>query len=372
MVILVATDKFKGTLSAAEAASAMASGVRRVFPDRRVEVQPLADGGEGTVDALIAGAGGHLVPVVVTGPLGAPVDASYGLLDDGSVAIEVASATGLARLSVGEYAPLKATSRGVGELVATAIKDHPGAKILVGIGGTASTDGGTGAASALGYRFLDAGGRVLPPGGGALVKLARVDPDGATRPSGVIGLRDVSNPLLGSRGCARVYSPQKGATPEQVAVLEEAMTTLAERVRIDLGLDVAGLPGAGAGGGLGAGLVAFMGAELRPGTDVITGCVGLEAQVEGAELVITGEGSLDRQSLEGKVPAGVAAIAAKAGVSCLAVAGRIDLSDAEMRAAGFAAWGSAVEVTGADRALAHPAEAVAETTVAALTAFSGA
>jgi len=371
MAILVATDKFKGTLSAAEAASAMATGVRRAFPDQLIHVQPLADGGEGTVDALLAGAGGRLVPVTITGPLGAPVDAGYGRLDDGSIAIEVASATGLARLSPGEYAPLTATSRGVGELVATAIEDHPRAQILVGIGGTASTDGGTGAATALGYRFLDPRGRELAPGGGALRELARIDPDRATRPSGVIGLRDVANPLLGPRGCARVYGPQKGASPDQVEMLEEAMTTLAERVRIDLGLDVAELPGAGAGGGLGAGLIAFMGAELRPGTEVITGVVGLAAQVDGADLVITGEGSLDHQSLEGKVPAGVAAIAANAGVPCLAVAGRIELSEAGMRAAGFAAWASAVDAGGAERALADPAAAVEEATVAALAAFRG-
>ena len=347
----------------------MASGVRRVLPDQRIHVQPLADGGEGTVDALLAGVGGRRAQVAVTGPIGAPVDAGYGELDDGSIVIEVASATGLARLPPGEYAPLTAGSRGVGELVATAIEDHPRPQILVGIGGTASTDGGTGAATAIGYRFLDPRGRELAPGGGALRQLARIDPDGATPPPGVIGLRDVANPLLGARGCARVYGPQKGASPDQVAMLEEAMAILAERVRIDLGLDVAELPGAGAGGGLGAGLVAFMGAELRPGPDVITDIVGLAARADGADLVITGEGSLDHQSLEGKVPAGVAAIAAQAGAACLAVAGRIELSDAEMRAAGFAAWASAEDVAGAERALADPAGAVEEATVAALTSF---
>ena len=369
MVILVAPDKFKGTLSAAAASAAMAAGAQRAFPDAKIEIQPLADGGEGTVDALLAGIGGRSVTVVTTGPLGAPVEAAYARLDDGSVAIEVASATGIAQLSPDQYAPLEATSRGVGDLVATIIEDHSGAPILIGIGGTASTDGGTGAASALGFRFLDARGRELPQGGGSLVRLARIDPDGARRTSGVIGLYDVANPLLGARGCARVYGPQKGATPDQVALLEKGMAAFAERVRIDLGLDIAGLPGAGAGGGLGAGLVALMGAELRPGTEVIAAAVGLEAQIGRAELVITGEGSLDRQSLEGKAPAGVARISQTAGVPCVAVAGRIELSEAQMRAAGFDTWASAVEVAGAYRAIAEPSAAVEEATVTALTAF---
>jgi glycerate kinase len=369
MMILVAPDKFKGTLSAASAAAAMAAGARRTFPNAEIETQPLADGGEGTVEALLAGVGGDLVTVVITGPLGAPVEAAYGRLDDGSVAIEVASATGLAQLSPDQYAPLDATSRGVGDLVATVVEYHGGAPILIGIGGTASTDGGTGAASALGFRFLDAQGRELPPGGGALVRLARIDPSEARRPAGVIGVCDVANPLLGDRGCARVYGPQKGATPSEVDLLEEALATLAQRLRTDLGADVANLPGAGAGGGLGAGLVAFMGAELRSGTEVITAAVALDAQVGGCELVVTGEGSLDGQSLEGKLPAGVADMARKAGVPCVAVAGQIELSEAEMRSAGFAAWASSVEVVGADRALAEPAAAVEEATVAALTAI---
>ena len=369
MVILVAPDKFKGTLPAEEAAAAMASGAQRVFPDARIEVQPLADGGEGTVDALLAGVGGEVESTIITGPLGAPIEAHYGLLNDGSIAIEVASATGIARLSPDQYAPLEATSRGVGDLIAVIIERHPGAPILIGIGGTASTDGGTGAAAALGYRFLDARGRELPPGGGSLVNLERIDPTGAVRPSGVIGLCDVLNPLLGPRGCARVYGPQKGATPEQVAVLEAAMATFAERVQIDLGLDIADLPGSGAGGGLGAGLAAFIEAELRPGSGLIAKTVGLEDQIRGAELVITGEGSLDHQSLEGKVPAGVAKTALEVGVPCVAIAGRIELPEGELRAAGFARWASTVQVAGRDRAVAEPAAAVEEATAAALTAF---
>src|SRR5919106_53161 len=214
MVILVAPDKFKGTLPAEEAAAAMASGAQRVFPDARIEVQPLADGGEGTVGALIAGVGGHLVSLTITGPLGSPVEAAYGRLDDGSIAIEVASATRRALLSPHQYAPLEATSRGVGDLVSRVIDDHPGAPILIGIGDTATTDGGAGAATALGFRFLDSRGRELPPGGGALVGLARIDPEDARRPAGVVGLFDVANPLLGARGSARIYGPQKGATPE--------------------------------------------------------------------------------------------------------------------------------------------------------------
>jgi glycerate kinase len=371
MMILVAPDKFKGTLSAASAAAAMAAGARRAFPEAGIETQPLADGGEGTVEALLAGVGGRLVTVVITGPLGAPVEAAYGRLEDGSVAIEVASATGLAQLSPDQYAPIDATSRGVGDLVATVVDDG-GAPILIGIGGTASTDGGTGAATALGYRFLDDRGRELPPGGGALVRLARIDPNEARRPAAVIGVCDVTNPLLGDRGCARVYGPQKGATPDEVDLLEEAMATLAERIRADLGVEVADLPGAGAGGGLGAGLVAFMGAELRSGTEVITAAVALDAQIGRCDLVVTGEGSLDGQSLEGKVPAGVAGMARKAGVPCVAVAGRIELSESEMRAAGFGAWASSVEVVGAYRALAEPASSVEEATLAALTAFGAA
>jgi glycerate kinase len=369
MTILVATDKFKGTLTAAAAGSAMVAGARRVFPDANFDVQPLADGGEGTVEALLAGVGGRLVTTIITGPLGAPVEATYGRLDDGAIALEVASATGLALLSPDEYAPLDATSRGVGDLVTEVAERNTGARILIGIGGTASTDGGAGAATALGFRFLDAVGRELSPGGGALVSLSRIDSDNARRPSGVVGVSDVANPLLGSRGCARVYAPQKGASADEVAVLEEAMATLAERIRADLGLEVADLPGAGAGGGLGAGLVAFMGAELQPGTAVITRAVRLTEQIIGAELVITGEGSIDHQTLEGKVAAGVAEMARDEGVPCIAVAGRVALSDEAMRSAGFSAWGSAADVAGEERALAAPAEAVEEATHAALTAF---
>jgi glycerate kinase len=369
MTILVATDKFKGTLTAAAAASAMTAGARRAFPDARFEIQPLADGGEGTVGALLAGVGGRLVSGVITGPLGAPVQAAYGPLDDDSIAIEVATATGLAQLSPAQYAPLEATSRGVGDLVSIVMEEHFGAQILIGIGGTASTDGGAGAATALGYRFLDTRGRELPPGGGALLRLARIDPDNARRAGGVVGLWDVANPLLGARGSARVYGPQKGATPEEVELLEEALATLAERIHIDLGLNVADMPGSGAGGGLGAGLVAFMGAELRPGAGAIAGAVGLESKIGGADLVITGEGSLDRQSLEGKVPAGVAELSRKAGVPCVAVAGRIELSEEELRAAGFHAWAAAVDVVGGDRALADPSASVEEATVAALDAL---
>ena len=369
MVILVAPDKFKGTLTAPRAAEAIAVGLRRAHPDARIELQPLADGGEGTVDALRSGLGGDLVPAVITGPLGAPVEAVFGRLDDGRVAIEVASVTGLARLARYEYAPLEATSRGVGELVATVMDDYPGAPILIGIGGTASTDGGTGAATALGYRFLGARGQELPPGGGALVRLARIDNGTARRAAGVTGICDVANPLLGNRGCARVYGPQKGATPGEVELLEEAMGVLADRISADLGLDIADVPGAGAGGGLGAGLVAFMGAKLLPGAAVVTAAVGLPERIGRADLVVTGEGSIDRQSLEGKVPATVARMATEARVPCIAVAGRIELSEAEMRAAGFSAWASSVDVAGTERALSDPAATVSEATRAALAAL---
>jgi glycerate kinase len=365
MVILIAPDKFKGTLTAAEVADALAAAARSLWPNARLVLQPLADGGEGTVDALRTGIGGTIREATASGPLGAPVDATYVRLVDGSMAIEVASVTGFRLVPRDELRPLEASSRGVGELVLTALEREGEVPILVGIGGTTSTDGGTGAASAIGHRFLDRRGRVLPDGGGSLEQLARIDGDRARRPNKIVALADVSNPLLGERGCARVYAPQKGADASDVEVLEAGLSVLAERIRADLGIEVADLPGAGAGGGLGAGLVAFMGAELTGGIDAIIDAVGLEAQAGEADVIVTGEGSLDRQTLEGKVPAGVLRVAQKQKKPCVAVAGRIELSNDELQSSGFSAWSTLVDAVGEEQAMKDPSRALFEAAVIA-------
>jgi glycerate kinase len=364
MRVVIAPDKFKGSLTSREVARAMEAGLRRVFPGARISSCPLADGGEGTVDALIGSLGGRTHTHTVAGPIGAPVRASYGLLTDGRAVVEVAAACGLALLGNAEPDPLGANSYGVGQLLAAAL-DRGAAGAIVGIGGTASSDGGSGAAAALGWRFVDAQGRELPRGGGPLLDLMRVD-GAAARPVDVpvVGLYDVTNPLVGALGAARIFGPQKGATHEQVEVLERALVRLSERVEADLGLRVAELPGAGAGGGLGAGLVAFCGAELTPGLEMVMDAVGLDEQLVGADLAITGEGRLDAQSLAGKTPVGVAMRARAAGVKCVAIAGDVDLDDGALRDAGFDAAASLVAACGIEEALRRPRGAIEQATAA--------
>ena len=325
--VVVAPDKFKGTLAASKAALAIAAGLRRtesgLFASARFDLCPLADGGEGTVGALVTATSGRLVEIPAHDPLGRPISARYGLLGDGMTAVvELAAASGLHLVSAAERDAGRATTLGTGELIAAALAS--GCKRLVlGLGGSATTDGGTGMARALGYRFLDGSGRELPWGGAALAELARIEPPAAVAGSALEGVQvtvasDVTNPLTGPDGAASVYGPQKGASPQLVRQLDRALSVLGERILEDLGVDVMALPGAGAAGGSGAGAVAFLGARLRPGAELVSEAVGLSERLGGADLVVTGEGQIDAQTLFGKVPFWVAKAARQAGAGYVA------------------------------------------------------
>ncbi|WP_246149099.1 glycerate kinase [Nonomuraea turkmeniaca] len=343
--VLIAPDKFKGSLTAAEVARRVSAGLG--VPT--VEL-PVADGGDGTVDAAVA-CGFDRITIEVTGPTGERIPAAYAWHpEDDTAVVELAEASGLRRLP-GEREPLTATSYGTGELVADAVRR--GAKrVVLGLGGSACTDGGAGMAQALGARLVDAEGRELPRGGAALKALARIDMSEFADISGVefVVASDVDNPLLGPHGAAAVYGPQKGATAEDVKTLEAGLSRLAAIATQTHGLlgavehddtprpmGVAGAPGAGAAGGVGFAALAFLHADIRPGIDYLLGLLGFGTHVEGARLVVTGEGSLDEQSLRGKAPIGVAQAAAKAGVPVVAVCGRRTLSDEELKAAGIRA-----------------------------------
>lgn len=344
--VVIAPDKFRGSLTSPEVAAHVAAGLG----DVPVVELPVADGGDGTVDAVVA-SGFTRVEAEVTGPVGDPVLASYAVRDepDGRIAvIELAEASGLRRLP-GDPAPLTATSRGTGELIAHAVR-HGARRIVLGLGGSACTDGGAGMAQALGVRLLDAEGNDLPPGGAALRDLHTIDASGRLGGFEVIVASDVDNPLLGPYGAAAVYGPQKGASPQDVAVLEAGLARLAavaahthglagaaEHDGVVRAMGVAGRPGAGAAGGVGFGALAFLEAEIRPGIGYLLDLVDFDRHLEGARLVITGEGSIDEQTLRGKAPVGVAAAAAKHGAPVVAVCGRRSVGDDELRAAGIEA-----------------------------------
>jgi glycerate kinase len=334
MRIVIAPNAFKGSLSALDAAEAIAEGVRAAAPDADIALVPIADGGDGTVDALVAATRGEHRILGVRGPLGDPVDADYGLIEGGSTAvIEMAKAAGLALVPPGKRDPRITTTYGVGELLQHAY-DAGARHFIVGIGGSATNDGGAGMAQALGYHLLDEHGHELPPGGLALSRLARIHAGGVHANWKEAELEvacDVTNPLTGPSGASAVYGPQKGATPEMVAELDAALQDFAEIIRRDLGVDVERLPGAGAAGGLGAGLVAFTGALLRPGAEMVMEALRLDDRLAGAQLVITGEGRLDSQTARfGKGPAAVARHARQAGIPVLALGGSI-ADEAELR-----------------------------------------
>src|SRR2546422_9973623 len=327
MRIVIAPNAFKGSLSALDAAEAIAEGVRIVAADADLVLVPIADGGDGTVDALVAATHGERRSLRVRGPLGDPVNADYGLIEGGSTAvIEMAKAAGLALLPPAKRDPRVTTTYGVGELLQHAY-DAGARHFIVGIGGSATNDGGAGMAQALGYQLLDERGYELPPGGLALQRLARIDAAGVHanwKEAAVEVACDVTNPLTGPSGASAVYGPQKGATPEMVAELDAALRHFAEVIRRDLGVDVEQLPGAGAAGGLGAGLVAFTGARLRPGAEMVMEALRLDQRVAGAGLVITGEGRIDSQTARfGKGPAAVARHARQAGIPVVAIGGSV-------------------------------------------------
>jgi glycerate kinase len=321
--IVIAPDKFRSSLSAGEAATAIAAGIRRACPTAELVLVPIADGGEGTVDAALWS--GHQ-----------PVTATFALRDASAV-IELASASGLSQLPHGVPAPLTASTYGVGELVRAAL-DAGAREIVLGLGGSASTDGGTGLAVALGARLYDSSGEPLPPGGAALLELDSIDLSGVDPRLAEVALvlaTDVDNPLVGPNGAAAVYGPQKGATPEEVTVLDHALRRFAEVVRRDLGHAIEDAPGGGAAGGTGAGGVALLGGRLESGTALVQRVVGFVDALPGADLVITGEGSLDRSSLAGKAPVGVAITARAAGVPVVALVGRLAVTADELAAVGI-------------------------------------
>ncbi len=322
--IIVAPNTFKGSLSATQAAIAIARGVREVFPDADVVEIPVADGGEGTVEALVAAQKGTFRRLTVEGPLGDPVLASYGLIDDGRTAVvELASASGYTLVSPAARDPGKTSTYGFGQLLEAA-RQAGVESVIAGIGSSATNDGGAGMAQALGYRLLDANGRDLPRGGAALLSLERIDGAGLDpgwRSVKVMVACDVTNPLTGPEGASHVYGPQKGADPETVRLLDRALAQLAVVIERDLGKRVADIPGSGAAGGTGAGLLAFLGARLVSGAALVVEASGFERALPGAQLVITGEGRVDGQTAYGKAPGEVARRARAAGVPTLLIAG---------------------------------------------------
>jgi glycerate kinase len=325
MRIVVAPQEFKGSLTASEAAAAMAVGAREALPSGKIETVPMSDGGPGTVDAVVTASGGRTVTTTVRDPLGRPVAADWGTAGEETAVIEMAAAAGLLRLTEGERDPRLASTYGVGELVRAAL-DAGCRRLIVGQGGSATNDGGAGMAQALGVRFLDEGGGDLPPGGAALARLDRIDSSGLDpRLAGcdVVAATDVMNPLCGPEGASLVYGPQKGASPEVARELDAALRRYGEVVERDVGVSVLDMPGAGAAGGLGAGLIAFLGARIEPGVEVVAEVVRLRERVRGAALVLTGEGRLDGQTGYGKTVAGVARIAAAEGVPVVVVAGTL-------------------------------------------------
>lgn len=327
--VVVGPDKFKGTLTAPEAARAMAEGWREADPEAEIDDVPIADGGEGTLDALVAALNGRAEELTVTGPLGEPVTAEYGVADtpEGLLAIvEMARASGLALVPEDRRDPLRATTSGTGELMLAACRHRP-RRLLVCVGGSATNDAGAGMAQALGARLLDEEGRDLPPGGAALERLARIDVsrvDRAIREVEIVVATDVRNPLIGPQGASVTYGPQKGAGAEDVALLDRALGHFAAVVHRDLGLDLRHEPGAGAAGGLGAGLVAFTGARLRPGFDVVADILRLPERLGAANVAVTGEGNYDRQTEFGKAPAGFLRMARDEGCRTVLIAGRIE------------------------------------------------
>lgn len=347
MRIVVAPDSFKGSLSAAGVAEALGRGLARALPGAVVRACPVADGGEGTAEVLCLNTGGHLVTRQVTGPLGEPVDATFAILGDGETAVvEIAAASGLPLVPPARRDPMVATSYGTGELIMAAIEEGC-RRVVVALGGSATVDGGLGMLEALGFRHLDDSGRPVPRGGRGLSRVAvALRPEGTAAWSGTVEFLaacDVDNPLVGEHGAARVYGPQKGATPEMVEELDRGLAHLAEVWKRDWGVDVTALPGAGAAGGAGGALAAALGAPLLSGAQLVIQYSRLEEHLRQADLVVTGEGRVDFQTGRGKAPAAVAAAARRAGVPVVAVCGSLAASPGELAELGIDAALSIVE-----------------------------
>ncbi len=362
MKIVICPDSFKGSLTSGEAADAIARGFRIGAGEGDIEFVklPLADGGEGTAEALVRATGGEMREVIVHNPHGREIKSSYGILGDGKTAVvEMAAASGIGLLEESERDPLITATVGVGELLAAAAESGV-EKMIVGIGGSATNDAGTGAMAVLGARFLDKGGHGLSLGGGSLVDLDRIDMSGFQFPKDKIQVTvacDVTNPLFGPTGAAAVYGPQKGATPQIIEQLDAGLRQWAEVVKRDLGKDVADMPGAGAAGGLGAGLCAFLGAELKSGIDIVLDAVGFDEVISGAELVVTGEGRLDEQTARGKTVVGILKRTQQAKVPLVALVGSCSGDISSLYDAGLTACFSLTPgPMSADYAMKHASE----------------
>jgi len=346
MKIVIAPDSFKESLSAWEAASEIEAGLREIFPYADYLKVPVADGGEGTVEAMIAATGGRRIALAATGPLGAPVEAFYGLTGGAEpiAVIEMAAASGLALVAPQARDPSITTSRGTGELIRAAL-DAGARRFILGVGGSATNDGGAGMLQALGVTLLDGDGAQIAAGGAALASLVRIDvSDLDARIADCVFevACDVSNPLVGPQGASAIFGPQKGATPEVVAELDANLRHYAAIVARDVGQDVAAVPGAGAGGGIAAAMLAFLGGRLRPGSEIVADAVGLDAAVRDADLVITGEGRIDSQSVNGKTPVGVARVAKRHDKPVIAIGGCLAPDAAAVHAHGIDATFSTV------------------------------
>lgn len=326
MKVVIAIDSLKGSLSSMEAGMAIKDGILAAKPDAEVIVKPLADGGEGTTDALIEGMNGERIDLTVTGPMHTPVDAYYGYLKDTNTAVmEMASAAGITLVPDSEKNPLLATSYGVGEMINDAIQ-RGCRNFIIGIGGSVTNDGGIGMLKALGVRFLDENGKDAREGGQALAKVARIDVSGMNpllKECHIQVACDVNNPLCGENGSTYVYGPQKGVTEDMKKTLDEAMAHFARVTSETLENDYMNTPGAGAAGGLGYAFLAYTGAALTPGIELILDAVGLEEELSGADVVVTGEGRLDFQTAMGKAPVGVARLAKKYNAKVIAFAGSV-------------------------------------------------
>ena len=326
MKIVIAPDSYKESLSALEVASAIEAGFREIYPDAEYIKLPVADGGEGTVEAMVAATQGRVIQVEVTGPLGEVVPGFFGVSGDERCAfIEMAAASGLELLPPDARNPLKTTSWGTGELIRHAL-DLGVTRMIIGIGGSATNDGGAGMVQALGAQLLTADGQPIAPGGAGLSTLAKIDISGLDPRLAQCRIDvacDVTNPLVGDDGASAVFGPQKGATPEMVALLDRALAHYAGQIAQELDLDVLTLEGGGAAGGMGAALYAFCGAHLRPGIDIVTDALHLDALVADADLVITGDGRIDSQTIHGKVPVGVARVAKRYQIPVIGIAGSL-------------------------------------------------
>lgn len=324
--VVIAPDSFKESLSALEVAQAIERGFRQIYPEAAYIKLPMADGGEGTVDAMVAATGGEIIPVTVSGPQGKVTEAFYGLLGEGKTAvIEMAAASGLHLVAGSERNPLTTTSYGTGELILAALQRGV-ESIILGIGGSATNDGGAGMMQALGAKLLDDDGQPLKPGGAALAQLKRIDLsqlDPRLQQVKITVACDVDNPLCGKKGASAIFGPQKGATAEQVQQLDKALLHYGTLLEQTTGRQVLDIPGAGAAGGMGAALIGFLAAQLRPGIEIVIETLRLDDAVRGADVVITGEGRLDSQSIHGKTPIGVARVAKRYQLPVIAIAGSL-------------------------------------------------